>query len=104
MKIYLWNKGEEVICEDLDVINNLLISGISGGGKNVYLSRIIRELTKEYSKNELKFVIYDGKCVDYVKFKNSEYLLYPITNEDSVNECQNEMKDLKKSSRWKTTF
>lgn len=96
MKIYLGNKGEEVLYEDLAKMDNLLISGASGGGKTVYLSRTIKELTKGYSKDKLKFLIYDGKCVDYVKFKNSEYLLYPITNEESVDDFQNEMKDLKK--------
>lgn len=104
MKIYLGNKGEEALYEDLTKMDNLLISGAPGGGKTIYLSRIIKELTKGYTKDELKFLIYDGKCVDYVKFKNSEYLLYPITNEESVDDFQNEMKDLKKSSRWKNTF
>ncbi len=95
MKIYLGDRNKESIYIELGDLNNVLISGGIGGGKTVYFSRLIKELTSKYSPNEIKFVIHDSKSVDYFKFKDSPYLLFPITNDDKIEEFKSQLNELK---------
>jgi len=96
MKIYLGNQNNEEIYEELNTIDNMLISGGPGGGKTVYLSRIIKELTSTFTPEEVKFVIYDDKEVDYVKMKNSPYLLFPLAK--NANEFKTQLEELNQIS------
>jgi DNA segregation ATPase FtsK/SpoIIIE-like protein len=95
MKIYLGDRNKEPVYIELGDLRNVLISGGPGGGKTVYFSRLIKELTSKYSPNEIKFVIYDGKSVDYFKFKDSPYLLFQITNDDKIEEFKSQLNELK---------
>ena len=61
MKIYLGNKDNENVYEDLNTLNNVLLAGGPGGGKTVYFSRLLKELTSEYSPDDLRFVIYQNE-------------------------------------------
>lgn len=95
MKIYLGDRNKKSIYIELGDLNNVLISGGTGGGKTVYFSRLIKELTSKYSPNEIKFVIHDAKSVDYFKFKDSPYLLFPITNDDKIEDFKSQLNELK---------
>ena len=95
MNIYLGNKDGNDIYEKLGNLKNVLIAGGPGGGKTVYLTRIIKELTSKYSSNDIKFVIYDSKMVDYWWFNESPYLLFPITTDETVDLFKKQFKELK---------
>ena len=99
MKIYLGDKDGKAVYEELDALKNLLISGGPGGGKTVYFSRLIKELTSEKAPDELKFVIYDSKGADYFKFRESPYLLFPITTDEKIDEFKKQMEELKKMAK-----
>ena len=42
MNIYLGNKDNENVYEDLNTLNNVLLAGGPGGGKTVYFSRLLK--------------------------------------------------------------
>ena len=99
MKIYLGDKNDEAVYEELDSLGNVLLAGGPGGGKTVYFSRLLKELTSKHSPDELKFVIYDSKAVDYFKFKESPYLLFPITTDTKIDEFNNQIEKLKEIAK-----
>lgn len=102
MNIYLGNKDNENVYEDLNTLNNVLLAG-GPGGKTVYFSRLLEELTSEYSPDNLRFVIYDSKAVDYFKFRDSPYLLFPITTDTKIDEFKKQFKELKKLAEERRT-
>ena len=103
MKIYLGSKDNENVYEDLNTLGNVLLAGGPGGGKTVYFSRLLKELTSEYSPDDLRFVIYDSKAVDYFKFRESPYLLYPITTDTKIDEFKEQFEQLKKLAEERRT-
>ena len=103
MNIYLGNKDNENVYEDLNTLNNVLLAGGPGGGKTVYFSRLLKELTSEYSPDDLRFVIYDSKAVDYFKFRDSPYLLFPITTDTKIDEFKKQFEELKKLAEERRT-
>lgn len=96
MKIYLGEKENETIYEELDNLGNLLIAGGPGTGKTVYLSRLIKELSAKRSPDDLRFVIYDGKGFDYHRFRKLPHLLFPITSDENVDEFKWQLEQLKR--------
>ena len=96
MKIYVGDKDNKAVYEDLNTLGNVLLAGGPGGGKTVYFSRLLKELTFEHSPNDIRFVIYDSKAVDYFKFRESPYLLFPITTDTKIDEFKKQLIELKK--------
>lgn len=60
---------------------NLLIVGETGSGKLACLKSIMADLMKRYSPENLKFLIYDEKQVEFKEMIDSPYLLKPIIKE-----------------------
>ena len=65
------------IYKDLASISGMLISGTTGSGKTVFVQSLIVEMMRQYTPNDLRFIIYDSKRIDYVNFYNSLYSLFP---------------------------
>jgi Cdc6-like AAA superfamily ATPase len=68
--------------EDLAAIPHMLISGTTGSGKTAFIQSIITSLMMLYDNDEIQFVIFDTKGVDYMCFEDSKYLYYPIIKDD----------------------
>lgn len=74
--------GEEnLLFDDIDNAENVIISGTTGSGKSVFLHTFIKGAMKYHSPEDIKFVLVDTKRVEFFKYRNSEYLLYPIVKE-----------------------
>jgi len=52
-----------------------IIGGQSGKGKSVLLNTIIYNAIKQYSKSELRFMLFDCKGVEFNEFKGNEHIL-----------------------------
>ena len=96
MKIYLGNKDKEQIYKSLDDIENIVFCGSPASGKTVYITRLLKEINENGNPDDIKVVVYDSKRIDYRKFKDSPFLLFPITNDDSIDQFIGQMKGLKK--------
>ena len=99
MNIYLGNKDNKEIYEDLNNLKNMLIAGGPVTGKTTYFRRIIKELVSNYSPNEVKFMIYDSKGIDYQKYNESPYLLFPITKDVKINEFKEQFLELRRIAK-----
>lgn len=79
--------GNIVTC-DLTKMPHLLIAGTTGSGKSVCMNSIIAGLLKQYTADEVKFVMIDPKQVEFNIYENVNNLLMPIVTEtENALEC-----------------
>ena len=53
------------IAFDLATLPHLLIGGSTGSGKSVCIKSILSQLMRTKSPDEVKFIIYDEKCIEF---------------------------------------
>ena len=63
---------------DLDKAPHILISGTTGSGKSVFLNSLIATLMMRNKPEDLKFMLFDPKFVEFSRYKNMPHLLCPI--------------------------
>lgn len=61
---------------DLNKARHVLVAGRSGSGKSTFLHKIIKHLTKNYSKEEVRLFLIDLKQTAFLRYK--DYLLYDL--------------------------
>lgn len=66
---------------DLVQLQHLLIAGTTGAGKTVCIKAIMSDLMKDHTPDNLKFVVYDEKYVEFAHLKDSSYWLKPVITE-----------------------
>ena len=96
MKIYLGNKDKEAVYKDIDDVENIVFCGAPAAGKTTYITRLLKEITGNNNPDDVKVVIFDSKKIDYYKFKDSPFLLFPITSDSSIDGFVAQMNGLKK--------
>ena len=69
------------IAFDLATLPHLLIGGCTGSGKSVCIKSILAELMRTKTPDEVQFLLYDEKCVEFRNFGDSPYLLQPVVTE-----------------------
>lgn len=69
--------GKNIVV-DLATLPHLLIGGATGSGKTVCIKSILAQLMRTKTPGEVKFIIYDEKCVEFSNLTNSPYLLNPV--------------------------
>lgn len=74
------DKGDCLRC-DSENIKNALIVGKAGSGKSCFLHSVIERLSENYSENEMKLSLFDGKTVEFWNYKDKKNLTAnsPIT-------------------------
>ena len=65
---------------DLCKLIHCLIGGEVGSGKSNLLHNIITQLISNFSKDELKLALIDGKGIDFEPYKNIPNLFLPVAN------------------------
>ena len=82
LKMTIGNDSNGDVVElDLVQLQHLLIVGTTGTGKSVCIKMIMSDLMKDYTPDNLKFVVYDEKCVEFAHLKDSPYWLKPVMTE-----------------------
>ena len=78
---------------DLVQLQHLLIAGTTGAGKTICIKAIMTDLMKDHTPDNLKFVVYDEKCVEFAHLKDSPYWLKPVMTEtDDFRKTLEELK------------
>ena len=78
---------------DLVQLQHMLIGGTAGVGKTVCIKAIMFDLMKDHTPDNLKFVVYDEKCVEFAHLKDSSYWLKPVITE--TTSFRNTLEELK---------
>ncbi len=63
---------------DLATLPHLLIGGSTGSGKSVCIKSILSQLMRTKTPDEVKFIIYDEKCIEFRRMGNCPYLFKPV--------------------------
>ena len=72
------------IAVDLAALPHLLIGGSTGSGKSVCIRLILSQLMRTKSPDEVKFIIYDEKCIEFRRMGNCPYLFKPVITDPQV--------------------
>ena len=66
---------------DLAEVPNLLVAGVTGSGKSVFLSDIILSILYKAKPDEVKFVMFDMKRVELTPYNGTPHMLMPTITE-----------------------
>ena len=69
---------DKIICEELNLMPNMLIGGTVMSGKTTYIHSIISSILMTQKPNDIKLVIFDSKKVEYSMYNGIPHLLAPI--------------------------
>ena len=69
---------------DLATLPHLLIGGSTGSGKSVCIKSILSQLMRTKTPDEIKFIIYDEKCIEFRRMGNCPYLFKPVITDPQV--------------------
>ena len=71
----------EIITRDLARMPHLLIGGLTGTGKSVFLHSLVCSLVQNRSPEQVRFVLMDPKRVEFMGYANLPHLYSPIVHE-----------------------
>ena len=71
----------EIITRDLARMPHLLIGGLTGTGKSVFLHSLVCSLVQNRSPEQVRFVLMDPKRVEFMGYANLPHLYSPIIHE-----------------------
>ena len=78
--------GEDVVLE-LARLPHVLIGGATGQGKTTCLNSLIAGLVATKTPDEVRFVVYDPKCVEYIGLADLPHLIMPpVTSVEKMAE------------------
>ena len=88
------------IAFDLATLPHLLIGGSTGSGKSVCIKSILSQLMRTMTPDEVKFIIYDEKCIEFRRTGNCPYLFKPvITDPQALLSALEAMRDEFRNAR-----
>ena len=76
-----FDADDDLISCALEALPHLLISGTTGSGKTAYIQSMLASLASLYSSDDLKFLLYDSKGVEYSDFNGLNNLILPVIKE-----------------------
>lgn len=71
----------EIVTRDLARLPHLLIGGLTGSGKSVFLNSLICSLVQNHSPDQVRFVLMDPKRVEFGIYAKLPHLYSPIVHE-----------------------
>ena len=75
---------------DLNKARHVLVAGKTGSGKSVFLHKVIKRLTKNYSKDEVRLFLIDLKQTEFLRYK--DYVIYDLEQaKDILNDLVNKI-------------
>ena len=74
---------DENIAADLAQMPHLLVGGMSMSGKSNFLNSLICGLVRHRSPDEVRFVFYDPKCVEFTAYSNLPHAAFQVITDDA---------------------
>ena len=76
---------DENIVADLAQMPHLLVGGVNASGKSNFLNSLICGLVRHRSPDEVRFVLYDPKCVEFTSYYNLPHAVFQVITDEA--EC-----------------
>ena len=84
LPVYLGvTSADDDIVVDLAQMPHLLIGGVSMSGKSNFLNSLICGLVRHRSPDEVRFVFYDPKCVEFTDYSNLPHAAFQVITDDA---------------------
>lgn len=77
------NVESHTVSFDLATMPHILVGGASGCGKTMFIHDLINGLVSSRSPEEVRLILFDPKCVEFVAYANLPHLVMPVLNENS---------------------
>lgn len=74
---------DENIVADLAQMPHLLVGGVNASGKTNFLNSLICGLVRRRSPDEVRFVLYDPKCVEFTAYSNLPHAAFQVITDDA---------------------
>ena len=74
---------DENIVADLAQMPHLLVGGMSMSGKSNFLNSLICGLVRHRSPDDVRFVLYDPKCVEFTAYSNFPHAAFQVITDDA---------------------
>ncbi|MBO0377095.1 FtsK/SpoIIIE domain-containing protein [Staphylococcus warneri] len=62
---------------------NIIVGGTTGVGKSVVMKQMILSAMMQYDPDDVKFVLYDPKCVEFKPYEKTSYLYSHVLHDDN---------------------
>ena len=83
LPVYLGvTSADENIVADLAQMPHLLVGGVGASGKTNFLNSLICGLVRHRSPDEVRFVLYDPKCVEFTAYSNLPHAAFQVITDD----------------------
>ena len=83
LPVYLGvTSADDDIVVDLAQMPHLLVGGVSMSGKSNFLNSLICGLVRHRSPDEVRFVFYDPKCVEFTAYSNLPHAAFQIITDE----------------------
>jgi len=70
--------GVDSLGGDLADLPHVVVGGLTGSGKSAFLHSLICNLLETHSPEEVQFILYDAKRVEFYVYANLPHLCYPV--------------------------
>ena len=74
---------DENIVADLAQIPHLLVGGVGASGKTNFLNSLICGLVRHRSPDEVRFVLYDPKCVEFTSYSSLPHAAFQVITDEA---------------------
>ena len=74
---------DENIVADLVQMPHLLVGGVGASGKSNFLNSLICGLVRRRSPDEVRFVLYDPKCVEFTAYSNLPHAAFQVITDEA---------------------
>ena len=79
-----YDEQNNLLIDDLSRTPHILVGGMSGSGKSIFLQNIITCLTSSFTSNEMKLALFDLKRVEFEFAKGIPHLFDKVVTERDV--------------------
>ena len=84
LPVYLGvTSADDDIVVDLAQMPHLLVGGVGMSGKSNFLNSLICGLVRHRSPDEVRFVLYDPKCVEFTAYSNLPHAAFQVITDDA---------------------
>ena len=76
------DENGKTFTQDLSSIPHFLVCGFSSAGKTSFVQSVMTQLCSAQSPDDVRFIVYDSKAVDYSVFNGTPHMMLPVITDE----------------------